>query len=204
MNDSQYLRVKCKADLKQALGSMFIVIEEEDEETCDYKIFNQSKNIEIMYSQHIINNPLWNSRLMINDRMTQKCKTGQSARFTWDSCLHQKLLRVSFCVKGRSLDETDILEISDLSKDQEFRVIPNSKKKFTEILIPFDKIGHTEQINLTQEIDMTKLLGIKGVMPSLVHKLKVSVATNGFTKFLKLTDVEESQTPERQPLQDPT
>jgi hypothetical protein len=40
---------------------------------------------------------------------------------------------------------------------------------------------------------MTKLLGIKGVMPSLIHKLKIAVATNGFTKFLKITDVDEAQ-----------
>lgn len=34
MNEPKYLKVKCKADLKQAQGSMFIIIDEEDEETC--------------------------------------------------------------------------------------------------------------------------------------------------------------------------
>ena len=37
-------------EIKQALGSMFIIIDEEKDDTCQYKIMNQSKNIEISYS----------------------------------------------------------------------------------------------------------------------------------------------------------
>jgi len=70
MNEPKYLKVKCKADLKQAQGSMFIIIDEEDEETCQYKIMNLSKNIEIVYSQHIVNNPLWDESLCFHDRLT--------------------------------------------------------------------------------------------------------------------------------------
>jgi len=38
---------------------------------------------------------------------------------------------------------------------------------------------------------MSKELGIKGQLPSIVHKIKLSIATNGFTKFLKVIDVLE-------------
>ena len=48
-------------------------------------------------------------------------------------------------------------------------MIPTSDKRFTDILIPFDKIGHQEDIELLQAIDMTNLLGVKGQMPSFVH-----------------------------------
>ena len=33
-------------------------------------------------------------------------------------------------------------------------------------------------------------------MPPITHTLNISVATNGYTKFLKITDVEETTTPE--------
>jgi hypothetical protein len=50
MSDSQYLKVKCKADVKQAPGSMFIILDEEDESTCLYKVMNSSEKIEIIYT----------------------------------------------------------------------------------------------------------------------------------------------------------
>jgi hypothetical protein len=34
MHEPKYLKIKCKADIKQAYGSMFIIIDEEEEETC--------------------------------------------------------------------------------------------------------------------------------------------------------------------------
>jgi hypothetical protein len=80
---------------------MFIILEEEDEETCEYKIMNNSQNIDIMYCQHIVNNPMWNQRLFIQDGLNvQKCKSGQTQRFNWDSVLHRKILRVSFGIKA--------------------------------------------------------------------------------------------------------
>lgn len=96
MNEPKYLKLKCKAGLKQAPGSMCIMLEEEDEDTCQYKIINKSSFADIIYSQHIVNNPIWNKRLFAHDGMTQKCKVSQTQRFTWESVLHQKLLRVSF------------------------------------------------------------------------------------------------------------
>jgi len=83
----------------------------------------------------------------------------------------------------------DKLELANIQKDQEFRVIPNQNKRYTDILIPFDKIGHTEEVSLVHEVDMTNYLGTKGTMPSFLYKLKISVVTNGFTKFLEITDV---------------
>lgn len=142
-----------------------------------------------------MNNPVWNKRLFAHDGMTQKCKVGQTQRFTWESVLHQKLLRVSFQMRGRTGMDFDKLELTDIQKDQEFRVIPNQNKRYTDILIPFDKIGHTEEVSLIQEVDMTSILGIKGTMPSFLYKLKLSVVTNGFTKFLEINDVFEQNDP---------
>lgn len=195
MNEPKYIKLKCKADLKQALGSMFIILDEEDEDTCQYKILNKSSVADIIYCQHIVNNPVWNKRLFAHDGMTQKCKVGQTQRFTWESVLHQKLLRVSFQMRGRTGMDYDKLELTDIQKDQEFRVIPNQNKRYTDILIPFDKIGHTEEVSLIQEVDMTNMLGIKGTMPSFLYKLKLSVVTNGFTKFLEINDVIEQTDP---------
>jgi hypothetical protein len=38
-------------------------------------------------------------------------------RFTWDSVLHQKILRVSFCLKGHSAEDNERLELCNLDKD---------------------------------------------------------------------------------------
>jgi hypothetical protein len=49
MGKSQFLRVRCKADLKQAVGSMFIVIDEESEDNSEYRIVNDSSAIDLHY-----------------------------------------------------------------------------------------------------------------------------------------------------------
>jgi hypothetical protein len=89
MSGMKYLKIRCKGDLKQAQGSMFVVIEEEDEETCEFKIINESAQVEINYTQHIVSSPIWNERLGIVDQQMQKCKVGSQNRFTWESVLHQ-------------------------------------------------------------------------------------------------------------------
>ena len=38
---------------------------------------------------------------------------------------------------------------------------------------------------------MTTLTGVRGAMPSFVHKLNISVTTNGYSKFLKIADVKD-------------
>jgi len=70
MNEPKYIKIKCKADLQQAVGSMFIIFDEEDEDTCQYKILNKSSIADIIYCQHIVNNPIWNKRLFAHDGMT--------------------------------------------------------------------------------------------------------------------------------------
>ena len=40
---------------------------------------------------------------------------------------------------------------------------------------------------------MSHILGEKGPKPCYVHKVKVTVTTNGFTKFLKVEDEEENK-----------
>ena len=88
--------------------------------------------------------------------------------------LHHKVLRVSFCCRGINLEDQGKLELKkeDLSKDQCQRVIPGSAK-ITDILIPFDKIGHEDELLLLQEIDMTPQLGTRGQMPGIIHNIKI-------------------------------
>ena len=45
MSESKYLKLRCKTDIPQANGSMFVVIEEEKEENCEHQIINESKHI---------------------------------------------------------------------------------------------------------------------------------------------------------------
>ena len=40
---------------------------------------------------------------------------------------------------------------------------------------------------------MGKLIGVKGPAPTQIHKIQISIDTNGFTKFLKISDVLEEE-----------
>ena len=91
---------------------------------------------------------MYNQRLFMQDGLVQKCKTGQANRLSWDSVMDKKVLRLSFCLKGKSGDEIDKLEIANLSKDQEYRAFADCDYKFKDILIPFDQIGHQEEISV--------------------------------------------------------
>lgn len=193
MNQSQYLRIRCKGDIRQATGSMFVIIEEEDEATCKFKIVNESKYITMHYAQHIVSSALWSQKLYINYAHEEKCKPSQSLRFTWESLIHQNVLKVSFSINQSTLQSDDDLELCELTPEQEVRCLPSHNKKHTHILIPFSKIGQKETICLLQNYDMKKLLGIKGPVPSQIHKVQVSIDTNGYTKFLKITDVVEDE-----------
>ena len=95
---------------------MFIVIEEENEETCEHKVVNETNRVHVNYCQDVVGNPLLHQRLCINDHMLQTCKSGQSNRFTWDSLLHHKVLKLSFTAKGsNSIEEGEVLEMINLS-----------------------------------------------------------------------------------------
>lgn len=96
MSDPKYLRVYCKANLKQAVGSMLIIFEEEAADACQYVVVNKSASVELTYCQHIVNNPVWSKRININEATVQRCRPSQQQRFSWDSVLHQKVLRLSF------------------------------------------------------------------------------------------------------------
>lgn len=87
MNESQYLRVRCKGDIKQAGGSMFIIIEEEEYATCKFKIINESKHLKMHYCQHVVSSALWNQKLFIN-AIEDSSQPGETKRFTWDSVIH--------------------------------------------------------------------------------------------------------------------
>lgn len=49
LKEGQFLRVTCKTDQGDCLGSMFIVIRDEAEDQCEYKIVNESENIDLIY-----------------------------------------------------------------------------------------------------------------------------------------------------------
>jgi len=73
--------------------------------------------------------------------------------------------------------------------------------RVTDILVPFDKIGHTEELCLLQEVDLSDQIGSRGGMPGFVHKIRVSVVTNGVTKFLKIEDAEERKALDQKPFE---
>ena len=68
------------------------------------------------------------------------------------------------------------------------RIIPNQDGLF-EILVPFDRIGHEEELILQQNIDLRHLADFRGPSLSFTNKIKIQITTNGFTKFLTITDV---------------
>ena len=131
MNQSQYLRIKCKGDLRQAAGSMFVIIEEEDEATCKFKIQNESKYIVMHYAQHIVSSALWNQKLHISYAREEKCKPGQSTRFTWESLIHQNVLKASFSVNQSTLQADELLGLVNLSPEQEVRCLPSADRRHT-------------------------------------------------------------------------
>jgi len=52
VNSAEYLRINCVTDAGQNMGSMFVLITEEEEEHCEYKIINESENFDMVYRQH--------------------------------------------------------------------------------------------------------------------------------------------------------
>lgn len=77
MSEPKYLRVYCKANLKQAVGSMLIIFEEEAADACQYIVVNKSASVELTYCQHIVNNPVWSKRININEATVQRCRPCQ-------------------------------------------------------------------------------------------------------------------------------
>lgn len=49
LQEDQYLRVTCKTDQGDCLGSMFVIIRDESEEQSEYKIINESKHVDVIY-----------------------------------------------------------------------------------------------------------------------------------------------------------
>ena len=49
LQEDRFLRVTCKTDQGDCLGSMFIVIRDEDEQKCEYRIINESENVDLIY-----------------------------------------------------------------------------------------------------------------------------------------------------------
>lgn len=49
LNGSSYVKVSCKTDLGENMGSMFVVITDELEEKCEYKVVNETKLVDLIY-----------------------------------------------------------------------------------------------------------------------------------------------------------
>lgn len=118
VSSAEYLRINCVTDVGQNMGSMFVLIAEEKEEHCEYKIVNESENFDMVYRQHF-NMASMQPRLVtmslksyVDDNVRLKC--GHEARFTWTSMLHDKLLSLSFTPKGPGLEE-EFLAMGDLT-----------------------------------------------------------------------------------------
>ena len=53
LKEPQYLRVSCKTDISSQLGSMFVVLRDEEKSHSEYIIENHSKLFDIIYGQYI-------------------------------------------------------------------------------------------------------------------------------------------------------
>lgn len=100
LNESHYFDVKCCSDTEGTLGSMFVVIRDEEESKCEYKIVNESKAVDLLYYQHIdaakVPQRLAGLNLSKYVQRNRRLKSGQSYRYSWGSVLHDRLLCVSF------------------------------------------------------------------------------------------------------------
>ena len=53
LEQPEFIRVTIKTEIGENVDSMFIVIEEEQPETCEYMIYNESVLFDMLYKQHI-------------------------------------------------------------------------------------------------------------------------------------------------------
>lgn len=107
---------------------------------------------------------------------------GTEARYCWSSAIHQNFLRVGFTLQTSRSHHSDFKEdaprlpIMGLTSEQCRRVITKSKDKTFEIVIPFDKIGHKDDL----QID----LGDRK------HILRLTVETDGISRILVIKDLD--------------
>ena len=78
------------------------------------------------------------------------------------------------------------------AESQRFEKLVYVSEKLTELLVPFDKIGHTEEVSLVLEVDVSHLVDIKGPVYGFSCRVKLEIGTNGFTKYLKVTEIDEA------------
>ena len=44
----KYLKISCKTDLTAEMGSMFVIIKDEPEEFCEYRVINESTSFDLV------------------------------------------------------------------------------------------------------------------------------------------------------------
>lgn len=113
-----------KTEIGENIDSMFIVIEEEQPETCEYMIHNESILFDMLYKQHITVSNINIRQTALNnlrfENPEKRLSSGSNERFTWSSVLHDKLVALSFTLKHpKYLDEK--LSMTDLNQKQKIR-----------------------------------------------------------------------------------
>ena len=73
--------------------------------------------------------------------MLQTCKSGQSNRFTWDSLLHHKVLKLSFTAKGSNSIEEGIMAVLQSMEAGNFKVFSTLSNWFEEFRMYHRKGG---------------------------------------------------------------
>lgn len=132
------------------MGSMFVVVRDEDEERCEYKIVNETQSVDLLYYQFIdkAKIPPGLASLDVSKHLqrNRRLKCGQSYRYSWGSVLHDKLLCVSFTPTFKSF-QNDKFTLAATGPSPGFQQRQISK---TDLIIPLDKIGLADDLKLYQ------------------------------------------------------
>ena len=124
LEEPEYIKISIKTEIGENVDSMFVVIEEEQVETCEYKIHNESLLFDMLYQQHIISSTINIRNTALNnlkfDNPEKRLKVGKQERFTWSSVLHDKLVSLSFTLKHPKY-LLEKLSMTDLNSKQQIR-----------------------------------------------------------------------------------
>lgn len=81
---------------------MFVILSEEEERECQYKIINDSTKVDLLFCQEPVEKLNFSNRLYVSRSSPQRCRSKTHQRFTWDGVYLGKVLRIAFCCKGMS------------------------------------------------------------------------------------------------------
>ena len=191
LHEPAYLHIQCSTDAGGQTGNMFVIVRDEDEDKCEYKIVNKTKSVDLLYYQHIDRakvphrlSGLDSSKLLQKNR---RLKAGQTYRYSWGSVLHEKILCISFTPTFKSYNR-DKFSIALADQYAERRRLSK-----TDLVVPFDEIGIRDEIRLLQPAE-----GTDTKMASIPYgDIVLKVHTDGFTKILTIADKEDVERKEQ-------